>query len=70
LLSSNVDILFDKGFLSFENSGELILCDELKNEFTLRLLGIDLRKKVMIPLGTFQYLDWHRKNAFGRCKGK
>ncbi|EGB2857132.1 HNH endonuclease [Salmonella enterica] len=70
LLSSNVDILFDKGFLSFENSGELILCDELKNEFTLRLLGIDLRKKVMIPLGTFQYLDWHRKNVFGRCKGK
>ncbi|AJZ91849.1 hypothetical protein VW41_04195 [Klebsiella michiganensis] len=70
LLSSNIDILFDKGLLSFKNSGELILCNELNNEHTLHLLGIDLHKKVKISSNTFQYLDWHRKNVFGRYKGK
>ena len=64
LLSPHVDHLFDKGFISFQNSGDLLISPEL-NPAVLRLWSIPKTQNV----GGFQksqqeYLEYHRELIF------
>ncbi|SHJ28876.1 HNH endonuclease [Wenxinia saemankumensis] len=59
LLSPTWDRLFDKGFISFTDQGEMIISDGLKRK-ARKALGV---RKQKIPLTRDQaaYMVWHRK---------
>lgn len=64
LLSPHVDHLFDRGYISFSDSGDLLVADALK-ERVLEIWGIPLPRNV----GTFRpaqsrYLNYHRRHVF------
>jgi hypothetical protein len=64
LLSPHVDHLFDRGFISFENSGELLISKEL-NPVVLEQWSID----GALNVGSFKnhqgkYLEFHRDVVF------
>jgi len=63
LLCSLHDSLFDKGYISFDDFGNIILCKELKNEDLLDL-KLDSNIKVNINEENKKYIEWHRKNVF------
>lgn len=68
LLSPNADLLFDRGWITFEDSGRLVRSDELPSEVIERL-GVNL--KPGRKCGSFRseqssYLDFHRKFIFGQ----
>ncbi|HBD19798.1 MAG TPA: hypothetical protein DC063_06790 [Arenimonas sp.] len=68
LLSPNADLLFDRGWISFEESGRLIRSDDLPSE-VISQIGINL--KPGRKCGSFRseqasYLEFHRKFIFGR----
>jgi putative restriction endonuclease len=65
LLTPTIDHLFDKGFISFENSGDLIL-SPLGDRASLQRMGVDTDRPVNV--GTFsegqrRFLDYHRDNV-------
>jgi len=69
LLSPHVDHLFDRGHISFSNSGELLLSKDL-NPLVLKGWGIVVPQNV----GAFspeqcRYLEHHRSHVFGRPDG-
>ena len=64
LLSTNADKLFDKGFISFDDDGSLLVSSQMDSNM-LSKLGIALG----INVGSFteqqkQYLPYHRTNTF------
>lgn len=68
LLSPDADLLFDRGWISFESSGRLIRSDDLPTDVVERI-GLNL--KPGRRCGTFRgtqhdYLDFHRKFIFGK----
>jgi hypothetical protein len=71
LLTPTVDHLFDKGFISFENNGELII-SPVTDSVSLRRMGIDDHSPVNV--GTFsegqrRYLEFHRENVLRMSRG-
>lgn len=66
LLAPHVDLLFDRGFLSFEDSGAVIISTRLSSE-DLQLLGLeDFRNARTDPFHRRQtsYLGFHRDHVF------
>ena len=64
LLSLNVDRAFDKGLISFTDSGDILHSSKIDSN-VLKSLGIEVSKNV----GKFNkqqcdYMDYHRKNVF------
>ena len=64
LLSPNADKLFDKGFISFTDKGDLLVSSQVEQSL-LESLGIEPQKNV----GDFvqeqkHYLKYHRENVF------
>ena len=64
LLSPHVDRLFDHGFISFSDFGELLISSKL-NQDVLKFWNIDPKANV----GAFRpeqcvYLNYHRENLF------
>jgi putative restriction endonuclease len=71
LLTPTVDHLFDKGFISFENTGQLIV-SPVADPVSLKRMGIDGDARVNV--GTFsqgqrQYLEFHRENVLRMARG-
>jgi len=69
LLSPHVDQLFERGLISFQDSGELLVAREL-NPAVLQAWGINLPCNV----GAFhphqcRYLAWHREQVFEQQAG-
>lgn len=65
-LTPSIDHLFDRGFISFESNGRLIISPVAHEESLVRM-GIEVRAPVLV--GTFssgqqRYLDYHRENVF------
>lgn len=63
LLCPNHDALFDKGYITFENDGKLLISSLLDDETKLFLnitenLRIDLNEKQQ------EYLSWHRESLY------
>ncbi|MGH8218327.1 MAG: HNH endonuclease [Steroidobacteraceae bacterium] len=71
LLTPTVDHLFDKGFISFENTGQLI-ASPVADPVSLKRMGIDHDAKVNVGVfsqGQRQYLEHHRENVLRMARG-
>ncbi|PCJ83201.1 MAG: HNH endonuclease [Thiotrichaceae bacterium] len=63
MLTPTIDHLFDKGFISFENDGGILLADVADRDAMERMgvIGEDVPTNVgHLRDGQKQYLDWHR----------
>jgi len=70
LLTPTVDHLFDKGFISFEDSGQLIV-SPVAESVSLKRMGIDCERRVNVGAfseGQRRYLDFHRENVLRRAR--
>ncbi len=64
LLSPNLDVCFDSGFISFDDSGEIMVSNIL-NEKDMVALGIHNQMKLsVIEPEHCKYLRYHRENIF------
>lgn len=63
MLAVHVDVLFDKGYISFANSGEVLISTEL-NKDLLQQMKISMTKVPAFPAHAHKYLEWHRGNLF------
>ena len=64
LLTPTIDHLFDRGFISFENSGQLIV-SPVADKRSLVRMGVDPDGRLNVghfSAGQKDYLDWHRDN--------
>ena len=61
LLTPNLDKLFDKGFISFDDEGKILISKSLIN---FELLGIDKNMKIAIENKHRKYLNFHRNRIF------
>ncbi len=71
LLTPTVDHLFDKGFISFEDSGQLIV-SPAADQRSLQRMGIDPESRVNVGAfseGQRHYLDFHRDNVLRMARG-
>lgn len=71
LLTPTVDHLFDKGFISFENTGQLIV-SPVADPVSLERMGID--RDARVDVGAFsqgqrRYLEFHRENVLRMARG-
>lgn len=68
LLSPHVDRLFDRGFISFEDNGQLILSPLVPSD-VIDAWGLS-RPVASKPLSRKQsvYMDYHRNEIFRNCK--
>lgn len=70
LLTPNADHLFDRGFIGFEDNGDLLISPVVHAE-SLTKLGVDPNRKVNV--GTFtkgqrRYLEFHRSSVLLKSK--
>ena len=71
LLTPTVDHLFDKGFISFENTGRLIV-SPVADPVSLKRMGVDRDARVNVgdfSQGQRQYLEFHRENVLRMARG-
>lgn len=63
LLCPNHDYLFDKGFISFDDDGKLLISSLLEEEDT-KILG--LNKEIQLDLSNEkkEYIKWHREHLY------
>jgi hypothetical protein len=66
LLTPSIDHLFDRGFISFENNGDLLV-SRVAHEHSLKRMGVPVGK--VFNAGGFsegqrQYLEFHRESVF------
>lgn len=61
LLTPNLDKLFDKGFISFNDNGNILISESLINFETL---GVSQNMRIDIEIEHKKYLDFHRNNIF------
>lgn len=63
LLSPNLDLLFDKGFITFDKNGDIIISRKLSQKNILSL-GITKNMSVKLHKQHIPYIKWHKKNVF------
>jgi putative restriction endonuclease len=66
LLTPTIDHLFDRGFISFEDNGLLII-SPVAHTPSLEKMGVPVSEKLNVGAfieGQKQYLDFHRENVF------
>ena len=65
MLTPTIDHLFDKGHISFEDTGAILLSDNADRPSLKKLGVIDRPEKIeilKISADKKQYLEWHRQN--------
>jgi predicted restriction endonuclease len=66
LLSPSYDAAFDHGFISFDDSGHILVSNEIKSE-QLNQLGISAKANILgLRANHKKYLAYHRKEVFLR----
>ncbi len=63
LLSRNIDILFDQGYISFNDDGSIIYSPKLNKDVSQHLNNYYL-DNMFINNERMQYFDYHRNNVF------
>ncbi len=61
LLIPNLDKLFDRGYISFNDNGTILISEQLKD---IEILGLNKKMKIDIENEHKNYLEYHRKNIF------
>lgn len=72
LLTPTIDHLFDRGFISFEDTGEVIVSPVAHTE-SLRKMGLQPGERINVGSFTYgqkQFLDFHRENVLKVAKIK
>lgn len=67
LLSRNMDILFDQGYISFEDDGRIIYSSELDNDVKIYLKGYKLAP-IYLNDERIKYLEYHREKFAQRLR--
>ncbi|MBB1126332.1 HNH endonuclease [Thiospirillum jenense] len=67
LLTPNMDALFDKGFISFEDSGGIIISPKITMD-SQRALGLHSDMQIRFEKAHLKYLSWHRTHVFVNAK--
>ncbi|MDP3673129.1 MAG: HNH endonuclease signature motif containing protein [Telluria sp.] len=70
LLTPDADFLFDRGFISFQNSGQ-VLVSPVADLISIGMMGITqsmLQNVGAFSAGQRQYLEFHRENIFLEAK--
>lgn len=68
LLSPTLDVCFDSGLISFEDSGNIIISNKL-NSNDMKALGINTKMKLYnIEFEHLKYLAYHRENIFQKSQ--
>lgn len=67
LLCPNHDALFDKGYISFDDNGIIMISDSLV-EGTKVFLNINESMNIRMNEGQQHYMKWHRENLL--CRGE
>jgi len=70
LLTPSIDHLFDRGFISFENDGRLLV-SSVAHKDSLRRMGVpvdEVRDVGSFSDGQKHYLEYHRENLFLEAK--
>lgn len=66
LMTPTIDHLFDRGFISFDNNGDLLRAPAV-NPDSLKRMGVEPERRVNVGQfsdGQKQYLDYHRDSVF------
>jgi len=63
ILCPSHDKLFDKGYISFDDEGDILISDRL-NETDRIFMNINERMKVAVTSDNKKYLKYHRENVF------
>jgi len=63
LLSRNFDILFDQGYITFDNNGSIICSNKLSKDVVEYISNYRLDSS-FINQKRLEYLDYHRQNKF------
>ncbi|MEW4108339.1 HNH endonuclease [Bacillus thuringiensis] len=63
LLCPNHDALFDKGYISFDKDGSILISDSL-DEATNIVLNINGIMNIRMNESQQEYIEWHRENAY------
>jgi hypothetical protein len=61
LLTPNLDALFDKGFISFDDNGQIIISEKISKEDLIKL-GIYSDIKISVHRNHAPFLKWHRNH--------
>lgn len=65
LMCPNHDRIFDKGYITFDEHGKIIISDRLtKNDRVF--LNVDSRMHIELTENNKKYLEFHRENVFNR----
>lgn len=67
LLSPNVDSLFDKHLISFDDEGNMLISNNLSLE-ELTILGLNDKMKISVTDGMKIYLKYHRNRMYEKYK--
>lgn len=60
LLCPNHDWLFDKGYISFDDDGKIIISEKL-NEINQILMNVDRKRSINMSEKTKAYMEYHRE---------
>ena len=63
LLCPNHDYLFDKGFISFDEEGRLLISSLLKEE-DIEILGLNRKIQLDLSNEKKEYIKWHREHLY------
>src|SRR5690606_32697483 len=58
LLCPNHDTLFDKGYISFDDEGKIVICSQL-DETTKTFMNIDPSIRIILTDGMRKYMKYH-----------
>lgn len=63
LLCPNHDSLFDKGYISFDKDGKVLISSSL-DEDTKIFMNLNKSMKIVLTEGQLTYMKWHREERF------
>ena len=63
LLSPSIDAVFDKGLISFDHQGEILISNAISSG-NLECLGVTWNQKLAMTPERHLYMDYHRNHVF------
>ncbi len=63
LLCANHDKLYDKGFISFNNDGNILISKEL-DDIDIQQFNLENVNKLELEPEHIEFIQWHRDNIF------
>jgi hypothetical protein len=66
LLTPNLDAVFDQGYISFDNNGEMVISNELDAK-SISMLNIPKKFRLTLNQKQGGFMEYHRGNIFRGC---